>query len=156
MATGHCACPDSHYYDDILHRGQVGTEMKILPESYRRLLTPEQRREIGQPTIEESKSKGEVRIEKDLQRLIYLELTRRGLFFHYSRMDKKTRSAKGTPDFAFPIRKSGYIAIECKTSTGSLTEEQAEVRSSILKQGGDYTVVRTFDEFLNLMKYYEL
>ena|SRR5438876_9589024 len=127
----------------------------VLPESYRRCLSPQDRKALSQPTIEESKKIGEARLERDLQKLIYSELLRRGLFFHYSRSDRRTTTRLGTPDFALPIH-GKYVAIECKTPTGFQTQEQLHVQTKIELQGGNYHLARSFDEFLEVLKSYGL
>jgi hypothetical protein len=73
-------------------------------------------------------------------------------------MDKRTGSTVGTPDFGIPIAhvNCGYLAIECKTTTGKITTEQFIASLQIGKQGGDYRVVRSFDDFLRILKGYGL
>jgi hypothetical protein len=55
--------------------------MRILPENYRRLLSPEDRRQLNQHTIAEIRPKWEAKQEKDLQKQIYSWLRLHGLFF---------------------------------------------------------------------------
>jgi hypothetical protein len=125
--------------------------MKVLPETFRKCLSHDARKSISQPTKEESMAIGEAKSERELQRLIYLELLRRGLFFHYSRSDRKTTTKLGTPDFGLCLN-GNYIAVECKTSSGKQSTEQIAVQRQIERQGGIYMIVRSLDEFLQVLK----
>jgi hypothetical protein len=73
--------------------------LKTLPENYRRLLSAQDRKEIGQLTIDEIRPKWEGKLEKDLQKQIYSWLRLHGYFFVWSRTDKKSTGILGTPDF---------------------------------------------------------
>src|SRR5437667_2979595 len=119
----------------------------VLPEHILVRLSESDRKALGQSTKQETMQKGEQTAERDLQKLIYSELLRRGLFFHYSRSDRRTTTRLGTPDFALPIH-GKYVAIECKTPTGFQTQEQLHVQTKIELQGGNYHLARSFDEFL--------
>jgi len=125
--------------------------MKILPENFRKCLSPEDREKINQHTIEEIRPKWQDKSEKALQKQIYSWLNLHGYFFVWSRMDKKTTGIPGTPDFVFPY-KNYFVAVECKTETGKLSMEQSIAFSSIEKQGGLCYVVRSFDQFLAIFK----
>lgn len=90
-----------------------------------------------------------IKSEKELQRLIYLELNRLGLFFAWSRTDKRTTSTVGNPDFVFPYR-GRYISVEVKLPKKKLSVEQYEVRKKIEREGGLFYVVTSFSEFLDV------
>src|SRR6267154_2870733 len=99
--------------------------MKILPESWRKCLSAKQRREIGQPTIEESKAKGVARLERDLQRQIVQDLRRRGFEVLWHATHCKSTATVGWPDITF-AHYGTPVAIEVKTQTGRLSAEQAK------------------------------
>jgi hypothetical protein len=107
----------------------------------------ERKRLIGSPLLSAERHAAEdAKVERELHKLIINELLRRGIFFIHSRMDRKSTQALGTPDFAFVI--GGLpVAVECKTATGSLTQEQRAVSILMQHNGWAYHIVRSFDEF---------
>ena len=129
----------------------------LLPAKILKCINESDRKSLGKDGLlpHEISQKLERQSEAQLQKLIYSELLRRGLFFHYSRSDRRTTTRLGTPDFALPLAGS-YVAIECKTPIGKLTSEQTDVGLKIKGQGGDHWVVRSFDEFLDVLKSYGL
>lgn len=121
----------------------------ILPNSFTdKIADPAERaRIIGSPLPSaERHAAEEVKVERELHKLIWNELTRREIFLVHSRMDRKTTQAKGTPDFVACII-GLFVAFECKTATGALSKEQETVRLEIIRNGGRYYVVRSFEEF---------
>jgi hypothetical protein len=125
--------------------------MKILPENYRRLMSPEDRAKFDQHTIEEIRPKWEAKTERDLQKQIYSWLKLHDYFFVWSRMDKKTTGIIGTPDFCIAY-KGYFVGVECKTEDGLLTREQAAAFKKIEAQGGLTYIVRSFEEFVAILK----
>ena len=121
----------------------------ILPNSFTdKIADPEERKRIvGSPLPSaERHAAEEVKVERELHKLIVNELLRRGIFFIHSRMDKRSTSARGTPDFCLVVH-GVPIAIECKTETGQLSKEQELVRAQMEANGWHYYVVRSFEAF---------
>jgi len=129
---------------------------KIIPESWLKLMRPEDRKAMGKAglTADEAYAKFADRSEKDLHKLIWAELTRRGIVVIHSRMDRRSTTAKGIPDFCFALPGTAYgipIAVEVKTATGQLTREQKITMELMEKNGWETHVVRSFDEFLKIL-----
>jgi len=57
---------------------------------------------------------------------------------------------KGVQDITCLI-KGRYVAIEVKTETGRQSPEQKEIERLVNKQGGEYHIVRSFDELRKLI-----
>lgn len=122
-------------------------------------MDPKDRKSLGKAgvTSEEAERKRLARSERELQDQIANYLHYKGIFFVRSRMDKKTTTRKGTPDFIFAARQhvgssDSFViafptAIEVKVGNNTLTREQEEVRHQMLRNGWRYHVVTTFDEF---------
>ena len=85
--------------------------MKVIPEKWLKLMRPEDRKQFGKCglTAEEAYQKFADRAEKDLHKLIWAELTRRGIVVIHSRMDRKSTTTKGLPDFCFVHDGDGKI-----------------------------------------------
>lgn len=81
-------------------------DMTILPESYLKCMSEEDRKKLGKGgrTWEESLARGEARSEKELQDWIGNLLRLKGIEAIRSRMDRKTSNNVGCPDFLFCIR----------------------------------------------------
>jgi hypothetical protein len=76
---------------------------KVLPESMLRLLTKEQRKEIGQMTAEEAIERAQAKNERELQGQIINLLRLRGIEPLWHRTDKKSHATKGWPDITFSL-----------------------------------------------------
>jgi len=97
--------------------------------------------------------------ESDLHDQILAECKRRGWIAFHSRMDRKTTSNIGMPDFIIlgvwsgsEGTNSGHVwMIECKRKGGKLTPQQFGLQQWAANLGHTISVVRTFQEFLNLL-----
>lgn len=125
---------------------------EIIPAAWLRLMRPEDRKQFGKAglTPEEAYVKFANREEKELHKLISAELTRRGIVFIHSRMDRKSTTAVGIPDFCFAFDGTPF-AVEVKTATGQLTREQKTTMDRMSNNGWQVWTVRSFDEFLVLL-----
>lgn len=95
---------------------------------------------VGQPTDEAA-----------LHNQILDECARRGWIAVHSRMDRATTTAKGVCDFLI-IRDSGKVLlVECKSKTGKLTIEQQGFIAWCYKLQHTVHVVRSFQEFLEII-----
>lgn len=59
----------------------------------------------------------------------------------------------GFPDFILlaPTREYGYLAIELKSPKGRQTEHQKEYQRAVEMSGGRYVIVRSLDDFRDLV-----
>jgi len=93
-----------------------------------------------------------------LQNQIANWLRLRSIFFIRSRMDKKTTTAKGTPDFAFCMMDSSLkavaVALEVKTQS-KMTVEQKRVREQMESNGWHYHVVGSLQEVMDIVLFKE-
>lgn len=89
-----------------------------------------------------------VEVESKLHDQIIAELKHRGWYFQRSRMDKRTTTALGAPDFLIFADGGRTFAIECKTAKGKLTREQEGTLHWLQNLGHKACVVRSLDEFL--------
>lgn len=126
--------------------------MKVIPEAWLKLMRPEDRKALGKAglTADEAYQKFADRSEKELHKLIYAELTRRGVVVIHSRMDRKSSTAVGIPDFCYCYDGVAF-AVEVKTATGPLTREQKTTLEKMSANGWSTHVIRSFDEFLKLL-----
>lgn len=75
----------------------------------------------------------------------------RNLVVVHSRMDRPSTTAPGIPDFVIALP-GGFTAwVECKTRSGKLTKEQFTIHFLLAKAGHLVGVVRSMDEFINLI-----
>ncbi len=124
---------------------------QILPESFLKCVSPADRKMLGQMTAAEGLAAFAAREEKELHKLISLELTRFNIVFAHSRMDKRTTNAKGLPDFLFVYHGIPY-AIEAKAPKGVLTPEQVRTIVRMEENGWSCHVVRSFEEFKTILE----
>lgn len=75
-----------------------------LPDNILKRMSPQDRpKGPAGMTAEECAAKSTAKAEKELQQQIRALLDRLGIWYHWSRMDKKTTCRKGTPDFLFVV-----------------------------------------------------
>lgn len=70
----------------------------------------------------------------------------------HSRMDKKTRTRCGTPDFIIFADGGRVLIIEAKAEKGKLSKEQIVFQHTAAKCGHVVNVVRSWAEFMALVK----
>lgn len=90
--------------------------------------------------------KGAVQMERDLQRLCELELSRRGIV--YMHLSPRAREKAGWPDLTFCYRGVPF-AIELKSRNGVLSEHQERLIADMggEKNGWRTAVIRSYEEF---------
>ena len=103
--------------------------MKIseIPESYKKLMSVEDRRLLGIETFEEMKKKFEAKTERQLQRQIVQYLRLRGIEVIWHATNRKSTDTKGTPDILFAVLVNGFPAAcswEIKFGNGLLSKAQ--------------------------------
>lgn len=122
----------------------------IIPDGFLQAMPVEERKKLGRAGITAAEAsaifvRGE---ERKLQDLISKWLYSQGIYFVRPRMDKKTTTAKGTPDFIACVN-GRFLCIEAKTKYGSLTVEQSAVMAEATRSGATYCVARTLQEVIN-------
>lgn len=120
-----------------------------LPEHFLSKLPPEERAKLGRAgmTSEEAQARYEAKTEKELQKQIWHFLTRNKIAFFQPRMDRKTTTRKGSPDFLCAVE-GAFVAIEtkCKNTQGKLTPEQKEMMTYVINSGGIYLLIYSLEE----------
>lgn len=123
--------------------------MKIesLTPNLLRLMDPKARRALGKAgmTQEEALEAYCARNEKELQQQIVNLLKLRGVWFTTSIFGRRSTSSVGTPDINFPYL-GKWISWEVKFGNGKLSEDQERVRDSVIRQGGEWRMIRSLDE----------
>lgn len=139
----------------------------VLPDHVLRLMSKSDRAKLGKAgvTAAEAAQKQEAKSEKALQDQIYALLSIRGVRrIVRSRMDRRTTTPVGTPDFLFCFPLARDIspkhfavrgvpcAIEAKTTNGELSAEQKKALMEFMGDGWKVCVARSLDDvktFLN-------
>lgn len=114
-------------------------------------MSPKDRGDLNQKTTEERSSTVDLRLERDLHKLIMNELSRRQIFYVHSRTDKKTSQNVGVPDFIFAVL-GLPTAVEVKLPGRKLTADQEYVRNAMIQDGWRYYIVYSFEEFVDVLR----
>ena len=118
----------------------------VTVEEFRRMtgqLTPaELKVEASKPT------KYDVNLEKELQRDCENYLRQHGIeFLHLS---PKAREKEGWPDLVFVVDRIPH-AVELKSATGKVSQEQLAVMERMASNGWRVHVIRTFEAFIEIV-----
>lgn len=118
-----------------------------LPEAVKQKLPPEEKKRLGiaAMTMDELITRQSVRTERDLQNQIADYLRLRGVPFYRSRMDKRTTSKLGTPDFLICVA-SKFLALEAKRDGEEPTPEQVMELDAIRAAGGIALIVTKLEQ----------
>lgn len=92
------------------------------------------------------------RRERELHRQIFAECNRRALVLFHGSMAHKTRRTVGEPDFVILLPMGRMLLVECKTSTGTLSDEQKDMQIRAALLGHRIHVVRSFTEFYSILR----
>lgn len=136
---------------------------RVLPESYLKCLTPEQRKDIGQMSAEEALAKAEIKNERDLQKQVISYLRLKGIEVNVSRMDKRKTDAVGWADVTFSVMVDRYgteapvvypCLFECKFGDGklSIAQQQSHIRLSKPPNFWLIRVIRSLDDCIAALK----
>lgn len=90
--------------------------------------------------------------ESDLQDRIVGYCRSKGWFPVFSGMRRRTSTPIGTPDFVIYADNGRVFTIETKSKTGKQTPEQIGVQLMLNKLGHQYYLVRSFEQFLEVVK----
>lgn len=131
----------------------MGYDPKVLPQRIIDMIDGSQRKELKVKTSEEIAEKVDVENERELQRQCANMLRLRSIWFSQSRMDRPTTNRVGTPDFLFAI--GGVpIAVECKTDTGKLSDDQEDTMLHMTRNGWRCVVIRSVQKMKMLLDSY--
>ena len=89
--------------------------------------------------------------EAELHEEIFDECRRRGWIALHGSMAERTCRTLGEPDFVILAGAGRVLFVECKTRTGKLSPAQAALKHHAEKLGHTIHVVRSLDDFLNLL-----
>lgn len=90
--------------------------------------------------------------EADLHEDIFAECRRRGWIPLHGAMSERTHRTTGESDFVILADNGGLFLVECKTRTGKLSTAQQALKAHAEKLGHVVHVVRSMDEFLNVVR----
>ena len=92
-------------------------------------------------------------VEKEsvLHEQIFAECRRRGWIALHGAMSERSHRTLGEPDFVIMADDGLTFYVECKSRTGKLTEEQCALMRHAIKLGHPVYVVRSFEEFLDII-----
>ena len=96
-------------------------------------------------------SKDGVGREAELHEAIFDECRRRGWIALHGSMAERTCRTLGEPDFVILAGGGRVLLVECKTKTGKLSPAQAALRFHAEHLGHTVHVVRSLEEFLQLL-----
>jgi len=104
------------------------------------------------PKTDKPKPDGPTVPEKEIHRLILLECHRRGFIALHGSMAHRTFRNVGEPDICVLMSGGRVLWVEAKTRSGRISEEQEAFARRAALLGHTVHVVRSFEEFLQLLK----
>ncbi len=112
----------------------------------------ERQRKLIERAIEPTmKQRAIVPLESDLHKSIEAELRRKRWFFCHSRMDKRTTTQLGMPDFIVAAPDGKTYWIEAKRKGNKLSKEQNITRHCLLALDHIHATVYSMEEFLKVI-----
>ena len=132
---------------------QANVNPKLLPASFVRLIAEGDRQALGLKTSSELVAAAEVKSERQLQSQIANLLSLRDIVYTRNRMDRKSTTTVGWPDFCFSVRtgeKSVACAWEIKMPHKELEAHQVKLRAQMTSwpNAWHYRVIHSVDEAL--------
>jgi len=118
---------------------------RAIPYEIARLMSLEDLQAIGAASYAQAEARGDARRERDLQRQCEAFLQYRGIW--YLHLSHRAREQAGWPDLVFCVA-GRPVAVELKSATGKLSDEQRECLAGLQANGQHVYVCRTFEEFI--------
>jgi hypothetical protein len=118
---------------------------RAIPDQIARLMTDADRAAMFAETAAQATARGDARRERDLQRQCEAFLMYRAIW--YLHLSHRAREQAGWPDLVFCVA-GRPVAVELKSATGRLSDEQRECLAGLQANGQHVYVCRTFDEFI--------
>ena len=122
---------------------------KFIPQDILLRMRPEDRAATGQLTPQEITDKHEAKREKELQQQCETYLTRHAI--EYLHLSHRAREKKGWPDLTMAVNGTP-LAIELKTATGRLSDDQTSVLAAMRRNGWSVHIVRSYQEFVRVVE----
>jgi hypothetical protein len=122
-----------------------------LPEKVLRLMSPEDRRLIGQQSASEAQCALCASLERRQQKLFASWLQYRELYYIQARSDKRSTIRVGHPDFTI-FHNHKVLFIEMKSENGVLSTDQQECGLRLMKQGFVWLVCHNAREAIDQTK----
>ena len=123
---------------------------KLLPPNVLRYMSKDEQKRLGYTSPEKAKAKSSAARERELHDQVANLLRLRGVrYLGHSRMDRKTSRRKGEPDFIFSwqcLKSSKSCAIELKTDSGELSENQRLCIADMRSDGWEVIVARNLED----------
>lgn len=126
---------------------------KLLPPNVLRYMSTQEQKRLGYVSPEKVKAKSSAARERELHDQVANLLRLRGVrYLGHSRMDRKTSRRKGEPDFIFSHRSPKLddiaepCAIELKTDSGELSEEQRLCIADMRQDGWEVLIARNLED----------
>ena len=130
--------------------------MGIPLHQYQEMLTRVSRNKVRGPisdvTLEDRVPSDAEPREGDLHEKIEAECRRRGWCYVHSRMDRRTTTACGVPDFVVYGDGGRMWTFEAKSRSGKLSTEQRGFMAMAERLGHRIHVVRSLREFLEIVR----
>lgn len=111
---------------------------------------------IGLDVEPKEKAKTKPVRESEIHRQIKGWCGRNKVPFDSSRMDKRTGRARGEQDFTMYAPGGVTLLVEVKTPTGNLSMDQERRHAELWQNGHKVHVIRSYVEFLDLVRKFEL
>jgi hypothetical protein len=129
-------------------------DARFLPNHLLRLVTAEDRAELGLETYEERMKKLVVKTERQLQSQIVQYLRLRGIEVLWHRTDKRSHATKGWPDITFAVLSNGFpmaCGYEVKFGSGTLAPGQNQMLQRLQTRPNSWRVrvIRNFIEVVD-------
>ena len=122
---------------------------KFIPHDILMRMRPEDRKAAGQLTPQEITDRHAVKLERELQKQCETYLTRHAI--EYLHISHRAREKKGWPDLSFAVDGTP-MAIELKTATGTLSDDQERVLAAMRRNGWQVHIVRSYQEFVRVVE----
>ena len=122
---------------------------RIIPSDALRRLNPHLF--SPRPDLAADHQTGGVPRESDLHEEIFDECRRRGWIALHGSMAERSCRTLGEPDFVILADGGRVLFVECKSRTGKLSPAQAALKHHAEKLGHTVHVVRSLEDFLNLL-----
>ena len=120
----------------------------LIPSAALRRLNPHL---FGGERPEGRGQKSEVSREAELHESIFDECRRRGWIALHGSMAERTCRTLGEPDFVILADGGRVLFVECKSRSGKLSPAQAALKHHDEKLGHTVHVVRSLEDFLELL-----
>ena len=134
--------------------------MELTPELVRAMARPEDRKRYGARlhpnallTYEQCEDKAALKLEREDHKRFISFLERNDYAYAHNRMDRKSTTKRGVPDFIVGLAVG--LAIEFKVGYNKLSDEQEEwARRHVLK-GGKYHIASSYQEGIAIVLFYD-